>query len=275
MARSSAQGAKLADEFLYEKAPLVEVIAEVRWKLIPIATLPAGSGVDPHFSGADEEITKLLAKKGFGAVERLVPPGIPTEFLAGQPVLRFRRKPNVWPLFQFGPGLFTINIAPPYKGWSEFRLMIAEGLNVLFEAYPFADRTLKLASISLRYLDAFTAQHGFNDVHSFLHDLGFGLAIPSGLGAVGASFPTHAAIDLGFDIGKNDRLVVKAAPGLHSNSPALMLELGRYNNEPGIKVDPRSMSGWFDDAHSTLHKAFDAITSGELKQRMGPLVKVS
>jgi uncharacterized protein (TIGR04255 family) len=153
-------------DFVYENAPLIEVIAEIRWNLVALASMP-GAAVDPMFGRASGRFTDAVGKLGYTHVERLIPPEVPQEVVAYQPVLRHRREANRWPLFQIGPGVFTVNVTMPYKGWNAFQEVIQLGLQALDQTYGLSKGLIELASLQLRYVNGFTAKHGMVNYADF------------------------------------------------------------------------------------------------------------
>ncbi len=61
-----------SSDFIYENAPLVEVIAEVRWRLVRIVSIP-GAELDPMFERGYGKLKDLLEQEGFRHLERSVP----------------------------------------------------------------------------------------------------------------------------------------------------------------------------------------------------------
>jgi uncharacterized protein (TIGR04255 family) len=173
----------MANDFLYENAPLVEVIAEFRWDIQRIQSLP-NAAIDPHFSKFEAEISSRLSAEGFGTIESLVPPNIPIELLANRVLKRFRPQPDKWPVFQIGPGLFTVNMTPPYGGWTQFRKILERGVDYLLASYPMPEDYLHFRQFELKYIDAFTERHGFKEMRSFLSDyMNINIAVPNELWA--------------------------------------------------------------------------------------------
>jgi len=143
----------------YKNAPLVELVAELRWGP-SAAALPANDQdqsrtVPFQFSSPkDEELymqfAALISAEGYGRFERVAPPGIPS--LPGQVACRFRPSDpeKQAPLFQLGIGLFTANALPPYQSWSTFSPVVKLGLERVFEAHqraadrPFSDVAAQL-----------------------------------------------------------------------------------------------------------------------------------
>jgi uncharacterized protein (TIGR04255 family) len=123
----------------YTNAPLVEVIAEVRWQTDHgdrLQQTKPGTAltVTPDLVSAAEEYFANFSKQadglGFRRSERLSAPGNPG--FPGQAAVRFRKELNTSPIFQIGVGLFTANGLPPdYQGWTSFAPVLREGVGAL------------------------------------------------------------------------------------------------------------------------------------------------
>ena len=149
----------MAKRRLYKNAALVEVIAELHWELKPIQIAP-GAKVDPFYDLFREKFFAAAKAKGFAFQETIIPKEVPAELLPNKPRERLRASEGAWPLYQIGPGIFTVNVVPPYSGWLDFRKTLAEGLKLLIESYPSAEQYMKVTHLELRYIDAFTSRHG-------------------------------------------------------------------------------------------------------------------
>lgn len=146
-------------------APLVEIIAELRWEPQSTAlTLQQGgiSTFQPHlthidFSSLEPVFTKfagLAHNLGFSQMERLLPMGFP--IVAFQPIYRFRDFSTTSAnLYQIGAGVFTTNALPPYGSWDNFAPNITKGVDALLASRSEQEKDLPFTSISLRYIDAF------------------------------------------------------------------------------------------------------------------------
>ncbi|SFQ13855.1 TIGR04255 family protein [Tranquillimonas alkanivorans] len=262
------------EDYLYEHAPLVEVIAELRWQLVPIASMP-GAELDPNFERSHGKVADNLAKLGFGHIERLPPSDFPSEMLAGQPVFRYRRAPNTWPLFQLGPGLFTANITPPYEGWADFRVTLEAGLGALDAAFQLGTEFAMPRLIELRYLDAFTEQHGVDRVAEFMTEhLSLDLK-PSDRLRTAIMHPESEHVplaELRFPLARDpqDVFVLKATPGTREGRPAVILDLRvRRSVENGAVTNAAEALKWLDAAHADLHEAFENTISDKLRERLG------
>lgn len=133
-----------------KNAPLVEIIAEVRW-----GEGRSGSPLTVSFGGDDSLYVKFgigVGRHGYERLERVLPAGIPVQ--AGTVVYRYRRADDEQnTLFQLGHGVFTANGLPPYNSWKEFEPYIRKGLDELLAVSAF-DKTQPIELI-LRYVDAF------------------------------------------------------------------------------------------------------------------------
>lgn len=123
----------------FENAPLVEIIAEIRWnpQMVPLQTVsghgPAAAPVMALNTNAFDEFFMRFGgevyQKGFEQSERLVPSGFP--MMLFQPVYRYRKSASADAsvLYQVGPGLFSANAIPPYKSWDTFSPTVERGEN--------------------------------------------------------------------------------------------------------------------------------------------------
>jgi uncharacterized protein (TIGR04255 family) len=263
------------NDFLYENAPLVEVIAEFRWDIQRIESLP-NAAIDPHFPTFEAEISARLSRDGFGTVESLVPPNIPIELLANRVLKRFRPQPNKWPVFQIGPGLFTINIAPPYGGWAKFRRILKKGVDYLLASYPMPEAYLHFRQFELKYIDAFTERHGFREMRSFLSDyLNINVSLPDELWAQTsdeAPVLITSEIHLPLIEQNGSRGIIRLGSGQTDNQNAAVLELAV--RRVGSLPDRAAIMHWMDGAHETVRSWFQLLTNQRMKEMMGPVKRL-
>jgi uncharacterized protein (TIGR04255 family) len=266
-------------EWLYPNAPLLEVIVELRWEMVQLASMP-GAAIDPHFESTARDLKDRFEARGFGVVEALVPPQAPKEFFGGQAVYRFRKQAERWPLYQLGPGVFTANIVPPYPGWSSFLPFITEGFEDLVQSYPAATKLMKVRQISLRYLNAFTRAHGRESQFVFLNDgLGLSLEMPSGFSrqlGLGAT-PDAVGIDASYTIidpivkdGQIAKLLISVKPGRKDNEDATILDtvfVTEYQTVPNFHTS--ELSEKLNFAHGKLSRLFDCLTTERTKSMLG------
>ena len=257
-------------DFVYKNAPLIEVIAELRWNLIHLTAIPGGA-VDPFVQQAAPRFLERVERLGFGFVERLLPEGVPLEMVPGQVVWRCRRAQNTWPVYQIGPGVMTCNATPPYRGWPEFRDSLAAGIEAALAAYAEAGGQISIDSFALRYLNAFTENEGYRDHAEFLDkELGIKIDVREEAAAkIGASWRERmATVEQIAPIERpsGSSLIIKAGNGKKDSQPACLLEL-TVRGTPQ-KIDQHRV--WFDEARIAIRSVFEAMLSDALKNRMGP-----
>jgi len=130
------------------KAPLQEVIFEVRWDLD--VNLPSQQEYDAEIETAVGTLKTLLMDQ-FPLFQRKLPPELPVQFLNNQIVYQYWTDKNTWPLMQLGPGVFTVNDTDKEYEWSgKFYPLIKSGLEALIQSYS-KEPSFRMAS--LRYID--------------------------------------------------------------------------------------------------------------------------
>lgn len=262
-------------ETVYKNAPLVEVIAELHWKLRPLQLGP-DVAIDPFFDLFLEQITAWATAQGYPHIQRLIPTDIPTEYVPRRPHIRFRAGESKWPLFQIGPGLFTINVVPPYGGWSSFRKTVSLGIQGLFESYPLAAKSLELTKVELRYVDGFTAplrREPYNQFISQHLNLAVGLTPDLQTKYLIANEDQESIVEITF---KSQRPigsvgVIRIEPGTSNGKEAAVGQFRcKVEDKAHVPNQPDKLVTWFDSAHESISDWFENMISDELKARMGP-----
>lgn len=128
----------------FAKAPLVEIVAELRWQPsgqpLQLTQAGGGAGISPAVFIGDTTLEEFFLgfashvnQLGFPRAERLVPSGVP--LMPFRPVWRFRRSDNesAGVLYHIGPGLFSANAIPPYRSWRDFSPVVKSGVEALLK----------------------------------------------------------------------------------------------------------------------------------------------
>jgi uncharacterized protein (TIGR04255 family) len=267
----------MTKDFLYTKAPLVEVIAELRWKLQPLLAIP-NAAVDPHFPLLNQQFGEILKQSEFSRIERLLPDQVPTEMFPHKPLLRYRRQTADWPLIQLGPGLLAMNIVPPYNGWAEFRGFISKVVQWLFQAFPIPEKYLKIETMELHYIDGFTDSLGYSNELAFLNEgLTLGIGIPERLRSLSNDLAgSRISMEIQIPVSKpqGSLAIVKLGPGKVKDQNALVMELLCKREGVDSIQTQAAVLEWMDGAHALLREAFARVTSEKLKQEMGPTIEL-
>jgi uncharacterized protein (TIGR04255 family) len=257
----------------FAKAPLIELIAELRW--IPQGSTPLQAPPPQHqglaqqtifLGGMKQEefyirVGGALHKLGFDRSERLMPAGMP--FILHQPVYRFRSesegKSSV--IFQVGYGIFSVHAIPPYHSWAKFSPFVVAGMEALLSCRDEADQRQPFTLATLRYIDFFGEEitQG-RAVATFMADV-FGMAttLPSVLKRIAISDEirnifTKVAIPVGFG-----DLTVSMGDGQFNNKAGILLDNTVSSvRETTPNID--AIMNMFGSAYSVLHDVFLELT---------------
>jgi uncharacterized protein (TIGR04255 family) len=133
---------------ILKNAPLKEVIFELHWELeyIPEQKIQ----IDEGFEEAAINF-KSACQQDFKVVEILKPSSIPYTAFIHQVTHRFFKEKGQYPLYQFGPGVFTVNDNNKNYKWEDFSQLVLNGVRCLKNSYS---KPLVLSKTELRYVDA-------------------------------------------------------------------------------------------------------------------------
>jgi len=145
------------------KAPLQEVIFEIRWLLEP--DINGRQLLDPKYQFA-LGIFKDAVKENFPHHVARFPQEIPHQMLNYQTVHQFWHSEDQWPVVQLGPGIATVNDNEKNYEWEETYLPnIQYTLDALVKSYG----QMVFNFISLRYIDVVrVADYGFTEWKDFV-----------------------------------------------------------------------------------------------------------
>ncbi|MEB5934961.1 TIGR04255 family protein [Pseudomonas mosselii] len=251
----------------FDSSPLIELIAEVRWPVDPGSDPSVPFSQGPHSQNHEDFLSRLLAElslAGYGASERLIPPGFP--LMKQAPVVRYKKSGaqasthdlTASTLFQAGAGIFTINAVQPYKCWEQFRPVVENGLSALIAAKPPTDGGFDLV---LRYIDAFKDQlTGGRPLREFLAEvMGVHIQVPEALRAISkdgsAIVPMlHIVIPLHFG-----SLQIQFAEGELQGERVYLMEnvvTVAQRHEPDVQKVLTAL----DEAREVVHKSFVDLT---------------
>jgi uncharacterized protein (TIGR04255 family) len=253
----------------FEKAPLVELIAECRWgsqqdlnllatqQPVQLLNLSGGTKIEEFFMQLGGE----LYQAGFQRSERLIPPGFPS--LPNQPVVRYRSNnpPTSSILYQAGPGIFSVHAIPPYHSWEGFLPFVEIGMKALLKSRIEPDKKQAIASLTLRYIDLFSHEltQGLSVLRFMSEVLGISVGIPEPFVAISQSKePSSVNVTFVLPI-PGGALNVNVADGVAANRPGIIMNMAVTSKEP-IDADIRAILGFLNNAHDMIHTAFVKIT---------------
>ena len=113
----------------FKNPPLIEVIFELRWSL-------EDSDAFSRSQFLFEDLYSTFSKEYPFRENILDITTIPLPILNGQPVRRFRKAENSYPLLQVGPGILTLNSDNRNYIWEDFKKNAEVLVNSFFELHP-------------------------------------------------------------------------------------------------------------------------------------------
>ena len=243
-------------------APLQEVIFELRWKL----------NFDPESqTQADKELQFAFANfSGLSAHELkhrviLKPSIIPDSLFYNRPVYQFWAAENQYPVFQLGPGVFTVNETEKNYEWSYFRNLILQGVEWLKNSYS---NKLDFSVVELRYIDAIEVDDdNQKDLIKFIDD---NLKIEITNHFIDAKL-NDLQLHQRFKIDNENHLSLLIANGVKniSQSKAIILQTS-YNKTSNILLE--NLTPWIDTAHATCSSLFRKMISNNLYEQFGKTI---
>jgi uncharacterized protein (TIGR04255 family) len=243
-------------------APLQEVIFELRWKL----------NFDPESqTQADKELQFAFANfSGLSAHELkhrviLKPSIIPDSLFYNRPVYQFWAAENQYPVFQLGPGVFTVNETEKNYEWSYFRNLILQGVEWLKNSYS---NKLDFSVVELRYIDAIEVDDdNQKDLIKFIAD---NLKIEITNHFIDAKL-NDLQLHQRFKIDNENHLSLLIANGVKniSQSKAIILQTS-YNKTSNILLE--NLTPWIDAAHDTCSSLFRKMISNNLYEQFGKTI---
>lgn len=237
-------------------APLKEVIFEIRWALKP--DLRSGQILDEGFELASGRLSTIV-EKSFPYYRRILPQDLPEQMLLYQVVHQYWTGENKWPVFQLGPGIFTINCTDEAYDWeNNFRSLIKDGIDWLLQSYK---QSLNIRFASLRYIDTIKV-----DDYGGI-DGGWQSFIKAHLNfEYNNHFNTRGRqkqiqINQTFELEDGSDLQLQIADAVHNNEKALAWQTAIIRK---AVFDVDKLLAWADHAHSITHELFKEMIKPDL-----------
>lgn len=235
-----------------KNAPLVEVIFELRWKVSNKDDLTRCQ----YLYG---DLYSLLKEK-YRYRESLVPPDVPADLLINNPIYRFRKRQDGYPLLQVGPGIISLNTVDEYYDWEEYFVWCKGLMEALFDVYPHNNG--EMFTPTLLYIDFLKTEtlnvdilnfvntylnininQGFYKTEKHPEALNWAVAYKTELGQLGVTLNT----------GK----INKVEEGI-----ILQTKLNGTDFNP----DVGNINSWLTEAHEFCSQLFKDMTKGPLYQ---------
>lgn len=242
--------------------PLVEALFEIRWAL----SGPPGIAIDPSY--------QLLIGQLYGALRDKFPhhvalpsAEVPPQMIPFTPQHQFRTAPDRWPLVQLGPGLITVNDTEGYL-WDDFFALCGFVVQSLFKVYPQDESPLRIAEVSLRYIDADLLRD--TSPLDFLKKLKIGIDLSPSLFDNGIITPKALGVGLSLAFPLNEPkgvLQLSANQGRKGEEEAIVWETQVLTRGDDTPQNPESIEDWLGKAHRVTHEWFLKQVEGELLEK--------
>lgn len=241
------------------EAPLIEAIFEMRWGKLqkPVGFQFPPDDVD-FFPGQFRNVAISYEFRHIEEINKGLPGIIPHIVR-----YRFRKAENLWPCYQIGLGVFTVNQVNEGYNWETFRGSVLQGLRILNEGHPVGLERLPGFGIEMRYQDGFLFDKGETPLN-FLSDK---LNINFGLVKEFYEFPSITKdvrdhkIEFNIHVVKpKGILIISLMEGLiNGQAGFIMNTIVRSFEEsmPAFTID--SIENWLEEAHNIQRHTFKTL----------------
>ncbi len=232
------------------KAPLVEVVFELRWEIAEKADLMQ---VEYLYGDIYAEL-----KDKYPYRERILPIEIPVDLTVNKPVFRYRANKNSYPLIQLGPGLITLNTVDKLYYWESFFNDAEELIHAFLKVFNVREK--RSIQPSLLYLDFFPFSFKTHDALQFVNQ-NLNITIKqSFLDQVDQ--PKDINIGIAYEIDMGD-LRVSLQKGSNKMKKEGILMQSRINGK-AIEPTLQQIKGWLNESHDICSTLFKNLTKGQL-----------
>lgn len=232
------------------KAPLVEVVFELRWPVSDKSDLMVAEYL---YGDIFAEI-----KNKYPYRERVLPIEIPVELTINKPVYRYRANKNDYPLVQIGPGLLTLNTTANIYEWDIFFNDAKELTRIFLNV--FKNENEKQFNPSLLYLDFFPFDFKNGDISKFINknlDIKIEQSFIENTG-----YPKDINVAYSFNV-KQGELKVSLQKGSDKSQNEGLLLQTRINGKP-LSADNDFFAEWLNESHEICSNLFKKLTKGQL-----------
>lgn len=235
------------------KAPLQEVIFEVKWELDVHGE--TNTLIDPEFELAQGVFAQSVRAE-FPVHKRIVPPLIPLQMVVQKPVHQFWKGERQWPVLQLGPGILTVNDTENNYIWqTTFRPMAEKALDVVSRSYR---NRLRFNRVNLRYVDAVDfAAVPQTELFSFI-EKNLQLKVQNNFEIEGSL--SNLNISRTYTIADGSQLTLVIATGKRNKVPAVVWQTA-ISKEGILSAD--DIKHWLVNSHGTISNLFKRMLRKE------------
>lgn len=229
------------------KAPLIEVIFEIKWPINGKAELD-------EMAYLHGDLYPILREKyPFRETVQTLPMELPIQV----PTHRFRTAANDYPLVQVGRGLLTVNTTDSKYFWDDYEARILEVFAAASSVYNFKVPV----TMVLQYIDLLKFDFDNNDILRFLKE-NLKIQVTQGFFEPETSIVKNVILSLNFatDVGS---LNVSIGRGKNNQGVDGIAVHTTVNSNP-VRPEIESVKEWLKSAHEICSTCFKEMTSGKL-----------
>lgn len=237
-------------------APLEEVIFEVRWLLQP--SEETGQMHDAGFELASGKLNSIV-EEILPFYKRIVPMGVPEQFLHYRAVHQYWTAENTWPVVQLGPGIFTVNSTELWYDWeNNFYPFLQKAIQWLEQSYK---NSLQFAFASLRYIDTINVNKygGIKNGWQEFIEKHFNFSYSNSFNTRGSQ--KQIQINQVFELEDQSLLQIQMSDGSKNNEPALIWQTAILKKQ---QFTNKQLINWADEAHTITHQLFQEMLKPEI-----------
>ena len=236
-------------------APLKEVLVEIHWDLD--FSSDEKILLDKGFQQAALNFTNACQQE-FKEVELLIPENLPPSAFIHRVTHRFFKVRNEHPLFQLGPGVFTINDNNKNYVWNEFRSMVLNGISCLKSSYS---KDLVPSKIELRYVDR-VSPYVLGDTDKFEFIKRHLSLNPDNEGLFADSLEA-IKINRSYNMGNEKLLNLTLLTGFDKTTKTDIVEWHTFINNKK-RLSWKDIPSWIEESHQICSDLFKKMISKEL-----------
>lgn len=262
----------------FKNKPLIEAVFELNWtvdvaeEVLEDVDVVRKTKIDPYYKILFANIfKKRTTGNDYPVYEELAEADIPEDQAAHVVQHRFFSSNHTTPIFQFGPGVITVNLTSEYT-WIDFNRRIQEAVDTVFSLHPAVEK-IKFTEINLRYINSIEFDFSSGKMLDFLKEnLKINIALDDSLFEDSniVESPISTRFNMGYFCedpkGMFSYEIGRALIG-KENKPCIMWELEFTSQRKHVPQTQEDIEEWALKAHRQIDLWFRKSLSEDLERR--------
>jgi len=252
------------------QAPLIEVVFELRWGEYSESQDGTTSlSFDPDEARFFPGIFGVLAHEaGFEHVEHI---DAELHNLPHIATIRFRPGENLWPCYQIGLGILTVNQANDGYDWETYKESILRAVSILRSASRFWDtKSFPGLIAELTYRDGFFFEEEETSFDFLQHNLQFRLSPPESFLSDDRLAKKVDAIEFSFELEVSrpmGRLIMELDEVTINGRPGFAMDTSVQSSGTTLLLEEEPLLDWLEAAHDLQRHAFKTLINPTYARR--------